>query len=176
MNFQLFLEIEFGMCYSWFSHDVTKIQTFSFYFHLVLEHLKTFMQTNSQSKMVLRFAIQDALISRLLRDAAFSWRPGKFLCGLKTLRIFKHNYYVNLNEFLNRRVHALVRKLKTRCFCWFPAAIFVPLKRTQAWRPQTKLYKFGQNVFPNISHMKYCTDVISGKAFCIFKSGLSYCI
>ena len=89
----MFLEIEFGMCYSWFSHDVTKIQTkklsllLSFYFHLVLEHLKTFIQTNSQSKRVLRFAIQDALISRLLCDAAFRWRPGKFLCGLKTLRI-----------------------------------------------------------------------------------------
>ena len=84
---------EFGMFYSWFSHDVTKIQTkklsllLSFYCHLVLEHLKTFIQTNSQSERVLRFAIQDALISRLLRDAAFSWRPEKFLCLLKTLRI-----------------------------------------------------------------------------------------
>ena len=93
MNFQVFLEIEFGMCYSWFSNDVTKIQTrklsllLSFYFHLVLEHSKAYIQTNSRSKRVLRFAIQDALISRLLRDAAFSWRPGKFLCLLKTLRI-----------------------------------------------------------------------------------------
>ena len=70
----MFLEIEFGMCDSWFSHDVTKIQTkklsllLSFYFHLVVEHF--FIQTNSQCKRVLRFAIQDALISRLLRDAA----------------------------------------------------------------------------------------------------------
>ena len=32
----------------------------------------------------------------------------------------------------------------------------------------TKLYKFGYNVFLNISHMKYCTDLILGKAFCIF--------
>ena len=36
---------------SWFSNDVTKIQTkklsllLSFYFHVILEHLKTFKQT-----------------------------------------------------------------------------------------------------------------------------------
>ena len=79
--------------YSWFSHDVTKIQTkklsllLSFYFHVVLQHHKTLIQTNFRFKRVLRFAIQDAWISRLLRDAAFSWRPGKLLCGLKTLPI-----------------------------------------------------------------------------------------
>ena len=48
---------------------------------------------------------------------------------------------------------------------WFLAAIFVPLKGTQAWRLHTKLYKFG---FRNISHMNYCIDLILDKAFCIF--------
>ena len=49
-----------------FSHDVTKIQTkklsllLSFYFHVILEHLKTFIQTNFQFTRILRFAIQDA--------------------------------------------------------------------------------------------------------------------
>ena len=48
-----------------FSHDVTKIQTkkqsllLSFYFHVALQHLKTFMQTNFRIKRVLRFAVQD---------------------------------------------------------------------------------------------------------------------
>ena len=80
--------------YSWFSHDVTKIQTkklsllLSFYFYVILEHLKTFIQKNFRFKRVLCFAIQDAWISRLLRDAAFGWRPGKLLSGLKTLQIF----------------------------------------------------------------------------------------
>ena len=51
---------------SWFSHDVTKIQTkklsllLSFYFHVILEHLKTFIQTNVRFKRFLCFAIQDA--------------------------------------------------------------------------------------------------------------------
>ena len=77
-----------------FLHDVIKIQTkklsllLSFYFHVILEHLKTFIQTTFRFKRVLCFAIQDAYISRHLRDAAFSWRPGKLLCGLKTLQIF----------------------------------------------------------------------------------------
>ena len=78
--------------HSWFSHDVTKSQTkklsllLSFYFHVILDHLKNFIQTNFQTNFC--FAIQDAWISRLLRDAAFSWRPGKLFCGLKTWRIF----------------------------------------------------------------------------------------
>ena len=89
-----FLTEKIPLSCSWFSHDVTKIQTkklsplLSFYFHVILEHLKTFIQTNFRFKRVLCFAIQDAWISRLLRNAAFSWRPGKLLCGLKTLRIF----------------------------------------------------------------------------------------
>ena len=32
----------------------------------------------------------------------------------------------------------------------------------------TKPYKFRWNVFPNISHMKYRTNLILGEAFCIF--------
>ena len=78
------------------------------------------------------------------------------------------NITLILYEFCKRWIHVLVGKLKNRCFCWFPAAIFVPLKGTQTWRLLTKLYKFGENVFPNISHIKYSTDLILGEAFCIF--------
>ena len=47
------------------------------------------------------------------------------------------------------------------------SVVFVPLKGTPTWQVFTKLYKFGYNAFPNISHMKYRTDPILGKAFCI---------
>ena len=56
----------FRSLYSWFSYDVIKIQTktlsllLSFYFHVVLQNLKTFVQTNFRFKRVLRFAKQDA--------------------------------------------------------------------------------------------------------------------
>ena len=49
-----------------FELDVTKIQTkkpsllLSFYFHVILEHLKTVIQKNFRFKRVLCFAIQDA--------------------------------------------------------------------------------------------------------------------
>ena len=88
-----FARIIFFTVNSWFSIDatVTKLQTkklsllLSFYFPVMLEHLKTFNQTNFRFKRVLCFAIQNVW---LLRDAAFGWRPGKLVSGLKTLRIF----------------------------------------------------------------------------------------
>ena len=60
------LTLSVSVAYSWFSHDVTKIQTkklsllLSFYFHVILEHLKTFIKTNFRFKRVLCFAIKDA--------------------------------------------------------------------------------------------------------------------
>ena len=44
----------------------------------------------------------------------------------------------------------------------------MPLKGTPTWRLHTKPYKFGLNVYPNISHMNYRTDLILSEAFCIF--------
>ena len=85
-----------------FSHDVTKIQTkklsllLSFYFHVILEHLKTFIQTNFQFTRILRFAIQDAWISRLLRDAAFSSRAKKALMWVKNIADFWRFCYLNI--------------------------------------------------------------------------------
>ena len=79
---------------SWVWHEVIKIQTkklsplLSFFFHVILEHLEIFIQTNFRFKRVLCFAIPDAWISRVLSDAAISWWLGKLLCGLKTLQIF----------------------------------------------------------------------------------------
>ena len=64
----------------WFSHDFTKIQTKKlstlprFYFHDALEQLKTNFHTNFRFKGVLGFVIEYAWISKLLRDAAFTWR------------------------------------------------------------------------------------------------------
>ena len=63
---------------SWFSHDITKIQTTKlsilprFYFHYVLEQLKTNFHTNFLFKRILGFVIEYSLISKLLRDAAFT--------------------------------------------------------------------------------------------------------
>ena len=45
---------------------------------------------------------------------------------------------------------------------------FSILEGTPTWRLHTKLYKFGYIVFPNISQMKYHTDLTFDEAFCIF--------
>jgi len=73
----------------WFSHHVTKIQTKKlsilprFYFHDALEQLKTNFHTNFSFKRVLGFVIEYAWISKLMRDAAFTWRPRELSCRLK---------------------------------------------------------------------------------------------
>ena len=149
---------------SWFSLDVTKIQTkklsllLSFYLYVVLQHLKTFIQKKkfgSKGFFVLRhwtLQFPGFCVTRQLADA-----QEKLLCELKTFiyrfweillskdSLFQNKYYFEFHfyGFLKRRIHALVGKLKNRCFCWFLAAIFVPLKGTQTWRLHTKLYKFG---------------------------------
>ena len=73
----------------WFSRDVTKFQTsellilLRFYFHDVLEQLKTNIQTNFHSKWVLGLVIDYSWISKLLRDVAFTWRARELLCWFK---------------------------------------------------------------------------------------------
>ena len=83
--------------YCWFSHDVTKIQTtkvsilLRFYFHGVLEQLNINFQTNFRFKRVLGFVIECAWISKLLRDAAFTWRPRELSIRLKKW-LFSRNF------------------------------------------------------------------------------------
>ena len=80
----------------WFSHDVTKIQTTKlsilprFYFHDVLEQLKTNFHTNFPFKRVLGFVIEYTWISKLLRDAAFTWRPIELSHRLKKMTYFRN--------------------------------------------------------------------------------------
>ena len=75
--------------YCWFSHDVTKTQTKKllilprFHFHDVLEQLKTNFHTSFRFKRVHGFVIEYAWISKLLRDAASTWRPRELSCRLK---------------------------------------------------------------------------------------------
>ena len=62
--FELFEQLSALIYYCWFPHDVTKIQTIKlsillrFYFHGVLEQLKTNFQTNFRFKRFLGFVIE----------------------------------------------------------------------------------------------------------------------
>ena len=70
-----YVQIILLFVYFWFSQDVSNIQTTKlsilrrFYFHDVLEQLKTNFQTNSRFKRALGFC----WISKLLRDTTFTW-------------------------------------------------------------------------------------------------------
>ena len=56
--------------------------------------------------------IEDAWISKLLRDAAFTWRPRELSCRLKKMTYFREFCY-------------FVAKLGNRCFFRFPSAMLV---------------------------------------------------
>ena len=82
-----------------------------FYFHDALEELKTNFDTNFRFKRVLGFVIEYAWISKLLRDAAFTWRPRELSFRLNTFReillskqfMYYFNVlmcYFNIYEFL----------------------------------------------------------------------------
>ena len=83
----------------WFSHNVTKIQTKilsilpRFCFYDVLEQLTTNFHTHFRFKRVLGFVIAYAWISKLLRDAASTWRPRELSCRLKK-RLISGNFAI----------------------------------------------------------------------------------
>ena len=52
---------------------------------------------------------------------------------------------------LEWKERAFTEKVKSRCFCWFPAAILVHQNGTPIWRLHTKLYKGAWNVSANNS-------------------------
>ena len=95
LNVTFPLSFTFCTTYCWFSHDVTKIQTtklsilLRFYFHGILEQLKTNFQTNFRFKRVLGFVIEYDWIFKLLRDAAFTWRPRELSFRLKKSHFFR---------------------------------------------------------------------------------------
>ena len=152
----VFLLLAIILTNSWFEHDVTKNQTKTLRFFWV----STFLGITAPkhlyvNKFLVRkgssFCERDAWISRLLRDAAFSWRQGKLLCGLKHQRFWeillsKHSlsqnkYQFNLYEFLKRRIPPLSRKTRKQMFLFVSGGV-VSLKGTPIWPFHTKLYEF----------------------------------
>ena len=140
-----------------------KLRNYRFFwvseFHEVFQHLNTFIYTKFWFERVLRFAIEDVWISMLLRDAAFSWRPGRLLCGLKTLPIWeillskinipclRINMTLIFYELFKRWIHALVRKLKNRCLLVSGGHICAPQTNTNMASPYKALLNLGKTFF-----------------------------
>ena len=72
-----------------------------FHFHDVEEQLQKTIHTNFRSEWVLGFVIDYAWISKLLRDAAFTWRPREMSCWL-IKRLFPESLAIwAVNAFRN---------------------------------------------------------------------------
>ena len=125
--------------YSWFLHDVTKIQSkklsllLSFYFHVILEHLKTFIQKNVRFKRVLCFVIQDAWISRL-----FFLGAEKALIWVKNITDFWRFCYLNI-PYLRMSI-TLVFMSSSRYIC-------APGRDTNMVSPYKSFIKLGKTFF-----------------------------
>ena len=127
----------------------------SFFFHDVLEQLKANVPTNFYFERVLRcFVTTVSLVSLCLMR--HSWRPrdarkkkvekvtyiwgggGKGFCYVNSCHILeKMLLYINVYEFLERRIHAFLPKLSDRCFQLVSVRLQSP-----CWCSNTKLYKF----------------------------------
>lgn len=119
------------------SHDVIKLNfktsiSLSFYFHEVLEELKTYTFTNCHSERALRFVIGHAWISNLMSDAAFIWRTREIsgvrlksdlFWGLCSLNSFCSTLMFRVPLEMNSRSW---EKTQWQIFGWFPAIMLVP--------------------------------------------------
>ena len=79
----------------------------------------------------------------------------------------RRNICLNFRKF-KRENKPLLAKVNSRCFFLFPAAIFVPLGRTQKWRLHTNLYKFVGNIMSNNSSTVDRTDLRLGQSPYLF--------
>ena len=85
----------------------------SLLFYEVLQHLKIFIQTNFRFERSIRFLVEKAIIWVTNVTRSF-WDFAKH-----SLSQNKHFFTQVMNS-----------RLEDRCFCWFSAAISVPLKGT----------------------------------------------
>ena len=153
----LLVKITYAYLYCWFSHDVTKIQTkkisilLGFYFHDVLEQLKTNFHTNFRFKRVLGFVIEYAWISKLLRHAAYTWRPRE---RLKKVTYFRKFCYLNSScirksttlmfmSFSKNKFTLLQQNSLTDVSVGFRPPCWSSSRWAPAWRLHTNLHKFG---------------------------------
>ena len=100
--------------------------------------------------------IEHVWISNLLCCVTWKLRPKKAVTYFKKMSItlvFANWTVLALQEtFLSmfRSCRATIfgfkAKLSDRCFCYFTAAMFVSLRRTQTWRLHKKLYKMGDTL------------------------------
>ena len=97
----------------------------------------------------------DLIFRAFFRDI---WLSEQFL-------YWKKCYFI-VAEFLERQIYAFVAKLSDRCFCWFPAAMLVPIRMGTNMASPYRSQKFGEKASPHILHKKNCCDLNLGESLC----------
>ena len=64
---------------------------------------------------------------------------------------------VNVWKFSREKKGFEIAKVNSRCFCWFPAAMLVPIRRGTNMASHTKLCYFAWYIFSNNSIRRYGT-------------------
>ena len=64
---------------------------------------------------------------------------------------------VNVWKFSREKKGFEIAKVNSRCFCWFPAAMLVPIRRGTNMASHTKLCNFPWYIFSNNSIRRYRT-------------------
>ena len=78
-------------------------------------------------------------------------------------------YTQQLSRLLPQQCWELLRPFIRSLTADFKSVLVLEVKGTPAWRLQQSFINLGTTFFwISVLHMKYCTDLILGKAFCIF--------
>ena len=177
------------ICNSLFSCDVIIFQNLSlpfllrFKFHQIKDPIGTWHLTMFSFHRVLLLVIEHVWISKLLRCVTWKWRPKKAVAKAKRWVIAlgfadqtvtaREEAFISMCWVSRAIIFRFNSKTQCRCFCYFMAAMFVSLQRTQTWCLHTKLYEFGWHTSANNLQVKNSRGLILGEVVYI---SVIYCI
>ena len=122
-------------------------------------------------------------ISKLLRDAAFSWQPSwlksellrVLFWGIRLSEQFlywKKFYYVL--DFLRDKFKLLLQNSVTDVSVGFRPPCWCPSGWAPTWCVHTNLYNSGEKASPHILHKKNCCDLNLGESVCTLLNGFDF--
>ena len=85
-----------------------------------------------------------------------TWKNRFGLCFFRSDQLTcNRSVYVNVWKFNRAKKGFEIAKVNSSCFCWFPAAMLVPLRRGTNMASHTKLCNFPWYIFSNNLIMRY---------------------
>ena len=93
------------------------------------------------------------MTSALFLNSMLRARKYRFALCFRVLsnQYVERSAYANVFKFNRENKHFERARANSRCFHWFPAAMFESLRRAPTWRLHTKHYNFQWYLLPNNS-------------------------